>query len=75
MASSRALEIAGVTRSTPQPKGGVIRKDPATGGPNGVFEESGGIVSRHIPAHSLEDDLKAVEGRSKTTSKKASRQQ
>ena len=50
VANSRALAIAGITRDTPQPKAGRIRKDPKTGEPNGVFEESGGLVSRHIPA-------------------------
>jgi predicted amidohydrolase YtcJ len=49
VANSLALQRAGVTRDTPQPEGGVIRKDEKTGEPDGVFEESGGLVSRHIP--------------------------
>lgn len=49
VANSMALRIAGVTRATPNPPGGVIRKDRATGEPDGVFEEVGGVVSRHIP--------------------------
>ena len=61
VANSRALEIGGVTRNTPQPKGGVIRKDAATGEPDGVFEESGGIISRHIPAATLEQRMEATE--------------
>jgi predicted amidohydrolase YtcJ len=36
-ASSRALELAGITRHTPNPKGGVIVKDPATGEPTGAL--------------------------------------
>ncbi|MFB3829930.1 MAG: amidohydrolase [Bryobacteraceae bacterium] len=47
-ANSRALEIAGVTRDTPQPRGGRIRKDPATGEPTGVFEETN-VVQRLAP--------------------------
>jgi len=54
VANSRALELAGVDRSTPDPPGGVIRKDPETGEPNGVFEETMGMVTRLIPP--LDDD-------------------
>lgn len=49
VANSRALEIAGITRATPSPEGGVIRKDPRTGEPDGVFEEVGSLVGRHVP--------------------------
>ena len=49
VANSLALELAGVTRNTPNPEGGVVRKDPDTGEPDGVFEESGGMVSRLVP--------------------------
>lgn len=61
VANSRALEIAGIDRRTPQPKGGVIRMDPETGEPDGVFEESGGLVGRHIPAFDLEQRMDATE--------------
>jgi predicted amidohydrolase YtcJ len=37
VANSRALEIAGVTKTTEQPSGGRIRVDAQTGKPNGVF--------------------------------------
>lgn len=46
VASSQALEIAGVTKSTEQPKGGRIRLDSKTGEPNGVFEEALSLVIR-----------------------------
>ncbi len=49
VANSLALELAGITRNTPNPEGGVVRKDPDTGEPDGVFEESGGMVSRLVP--------------------------
>jgi predicted amidohydrolase YtcJ len=45
--NSYALRIAGVSRRTPQPQGGLIRKDTA-GEPTGVIEESH-IIQRHIP--------------------------
>ncbi len=43
-ANSKALEVAGITAETPDPPGGVIRRD-ATGEPDGVLEETA-----HIPA-------------------------
>jgi hypothetical protein len=61
VANSRALEIAGVTRDTPSPEGGVIRKDPATGEPTGVFEECGSLVTRHLPPRTDEETLRAIE--------------
>ena len=48
-ANSKALEIAGVTKDTAQPRGGRIRLNDITGEPNGVFEECGSLVGRHIP--------------------------
>ena len=59
VANSLALELAGITRSTPDPPGGVIQRDPETGEPNGVFEESGGMVSRLIPPPTNELQLEA----------------
>ncbi|MBB5958637.1 hypothetical protein FHS29_005245 [Saccharothrix tamanrassetensis] len=41
--SSRALELAGVTASTPDPAGGVIVRDPVTGSPCGVLLEAAGV--------------------------------
>ncbi|MCB1502079.1 MAG: amidohydrolase [Bauldia sp.] len=38
-ANSKALEVAGITRDTPDPPGGVIRRD-ADGEPTGVLEEN-----------------------------------
>ena len=59
VANSLALELAGVTRATPDPPGGVIQKDPDTGEPNGVFEESGEMVSRLIPSPTRDQQLEA----------------
>ena len=38
--NSKALEIMGIDAATPDPQGGVIRKDPDTGEPDGVLEET-----------------------------------
>ena len=59
VANSRALAMAGIDRNTPNPPGGVVQKDLATGEPNGVFEESGGMVSRLIPPATPEEQLEA----------------
>ena len=40
VANSRALELLGISSDTPDPKGGVIRRDPETGEPDGVLEEN-----------------------------------
>jgi predicted amidohydrolase YtcJ len=39
VANSRALELAGIVATTPNPKSGVIRRRPGTQEPNGVLEE------------------------------------
>jgi len=56
--NSLAIEMAGITRHSPQPFGGKIKMDGATGEPNGVLEEppAMGQVSRLLPQFS-EDDL------------------
>ena len=50
VANSAALALAGITSSTPNPSGGVIRKD-ARGVPDGVLEETAAqLVSKFKPA-------------------------
>ncbi|MBI4604581.1 MAG: amidohydrolase [Planctomycetes bacterium] len=50
VANSLALRIAGVTRETPDPPGGEIVRDPATGEPAGVLKDAAmDLVSRHVP--------------------------
>jgi len=48
-ASSLAMAIAGITAATPDPPGGRILRHPDSGEPTGIFLESGGLVSRHVP--------------------------
>lgn len=63
VANSVALELAGITRDTPQPFGGKVRKDPATGEPNGVLEEppAMGQVGNLLPEFSEADMIDAIE--------------
>lgn len=51
VANSRALEMAGITSTTPNPPGGEIERD-AHGQPDGMLKESPaiGLVSKKIPA-------------------------
>jgi len=49
--NSKALELAGITKDTPQPDEGVIKHDPKTGAPSGLLQEPGAmnLVSKLIP--------------------------
>jgi predicted amidohydrolase YtcJ len=46
--NSRALERAGITRETPDPTGGVIVRDPATGEATGVLLETAAYFARRV---------------------------
>ncbi|MGE0556594.1 MAG: amidohydrolase, partial [Gemmatimonadales bacterium] len=49
--SSKALELAGVTRETPDPPNGRIERDP-DGRPSGTLRESAaGLVEQHLPPY------------------------
>lgn len=55
-ANSRALEIAGITKETPDPPRGRIERDPVTGEPTGTLRESAGLlVINKVPPYSHED--------------------
>ena len=49
--NSKALELAHITKDTPQPDEGVIKQDPKTGEPSGLLQEPGAmnLVSRLMP--------------------------
>ncbi len=47
--NSKALSIAGITKDTPDPDGGVIEHD-ENGELNGIIRERQGIVGEHVPA-------------------------
>ncbi|RAG83202.1 amidohydrolase [Streptacidiphilus pinicola] len=53
--NSRALELAGITKDTPDPADGRIERD-ADGVPTGMLQEGAAdLVERHIPADTGED--------------------
>ena len=54
--NTRALKIAGITKSTPDPAGGRIERDPKTGEPTGTLRESAkGLVGKHVPEFTAGD--------------------
>jgi predicted amidohydrolase YtcJ len=62
LVNSAALRRAGITREGPaDPVGGVIDRDPDTNEPTGILRESAmGLVSRFIPADTIDDDIAAL---------------
>ncbi len=59
VANSLALKLAGIGRETPDPAGGVIRRG-EDGEPDGVFEECGWLVGKHVPELTAEQRLAAI---------------
>ncbi|MCP4005164.1 MAG: amidohydrolase [bacterium] len=60
-ANGRALNLCGITRDTPDPVGGVIRRE-ASGEPNGVLEESAMFaLMGKLPQTSEEQAIRAIE--------------
>ena len=56
--NSKALELAGITRDTPSPQGGVIVRDPTTGEATGVLLETAAyLVRRILPPPPPPDDI------------------
>lgn len=61
VANSAALNLAGITKDTPNPFGGEVSKDKQSGEPNGMLLDSAqGLVRRRIPPTSEEDAERAV---------------
>jgi predicted amidohydrolase YtcJ len=59
-ANSKALQIAGITATTPNPPGGAIEHD-AKGEPTGVLRESAaGIVRSFVPPYTRDQNVKAL---------------
>jgi hypothetical protein len=58
--NSRALAMAGITKDTPDPKNGVIVKDPKTGEPTGVLKESAQALVRRVLPQPSHDDRRAA---------------
>jgi predicted amidohydrolase YtcJ len=61
-ANSKALQLAGITRQTPDPPGGTIVRDPKTGEATGVFKEdpADDLIRRAIPVPTREAKLQAL---------------
>lgn len=62
-ANSRAFEIAGIDKNTPDPKRGIMQRDPKTGEPTGALNEyAAEPVIRKTPMYSDEELLKGLNG-------------
>jgi len=61
-ANSAALAAAHINKDTPDPPGGLIVRDPATGEPTGAIKEDAAdaIVRRAIPERNREEKLRAL---------------
>ena len=62
LANSKALEMAGISKETPDPEGGEIERDPDTGEPTGIFKELSaiGLVSKVIPPYTRDQKREAI---------------
>ncbi len=61
LANSLALNLAGITRDTPDPQGGEIVRDKKTGEPTGILrDEATGLVDAVIPPLSREKRERAI---------------
>ncbi len=61
VANSKAMEIAGITRDTPDPEGGQILRD-ENGEPTGMFIDNAmDLIRRHIPAPSRDQDKRSLQ--------------
>ena len=61
-ANTRALEAAGITALTPDPRNGRVGRDDRSGEPTGIlYEYASTLLEKHIPAPSLEERLAGLE--------------
>ncbi len=56
LANSYALKLAGITKDTPSPDGGLIVKDPKTGEPTGILKDNAmALIYEHVPDQTEEE--------------------
>ena len=61
LANSKALELAGITKNTPDPNGGLIERDSETGEPTGILKDNAmDLVFKVIPPPSLEENIEST---------------
>ena len=61
LANSLALNLAGITKDTPNPQGGEITKDPQTGEPTGILKDAAqSFVGAVIPSSTKEQLKQAI---------------
>lgn len=62
LANGKALELAGITKDTPDPESGEMERDPATGEPTGIFRElkAQDMVSKAVPLLTREEKKQAI---------------
>jgi predicted amidohydrolase YtcJ len=61
LANSLALNLAGITKDTPDPQGGEVKKDPATGEPTGILTDNAqSFVGAFIPSPTKEQLKQAI---------------
>lgn len=58
--NSRALALAGIDSTTPEPPGGYMERDPTTGEPTGVLLEMNQVVDRVVPPLSYDELAQGV---------------
>ena len=58
--NSVALAIAGITKDTPDPTGGIIDRDLQTGEPNGILYDMGDYLASVIPPRSESEMMKCM---------------
>lgn len=59
--NSKAMELAGITKDTKDPEGGIIQRDPVTGEPSGLLMETAmNLVENLKPLYTVEEYKEAI---------------
>ncbi len=62
LVNSKALELAGITKDSPNPEGGEIERNPTSGEPTGILKElsARALISKIMPLHSKQHKRQAI---------------